>query len=197
MAVGTHLGSPGAREVAHQPVGALRRAHTAPSFVIVAMLLGAVVLAGCAGQEQSGTPSVRGSTWVSGAGGGAAIGSIEVDSRNIDQALAHHNSAAAIKEVCALLTNDAETAIGQLPTPDNELTNDLNNAYEDGAAAGDDCYKGAGSTPSLLKRSAEERKKLVPLITTALDRIVALTGHTPSTSTTQPADSSDPFGGNT
>jgi hypothetical protein len=180
-----------------EPVVASSRGHVAPIVLLAALLLAAVALAGCAGQEQSGTPAVRVSTWVSGAGGGSAIGSIEVDSRNIDLALAHHNSPAAIKEVCALLTNDAETAIGQLPTPDNQLTDDLNNAYTDGAAAGDDCYKGAGGTASLLKRSAEERKKLIPLITTALDRIVALTGHTPSTSTTQPADNSDPFGGDT
>ena len=48
--------------------------------------------------------------------------------------------------MCALLTNDAETAIGNLPTPDTQLTDDLNNAYEKAAAAGDDCYQGAGGT---------------------------------------------------
>jgi outer membrane murein-binding lipoprotein Lpp len=197
VVVGSETRTPGAEEVSECRGGTRRVRRLAPLVVLVAILVGAVLLAGCAGQEQSGTPAVRVSTWVSGAGGGAAIGTIEVDSRNIDQALAHHNSAAAIKEVCALLTNDAETAIGQLPTPDNQLTDDLNNAYTDGAAAGDDCYKGAGGTASLLKRSAEERQKLVPLIATALDRIVALTGHTPSTSTTQPAGSQDPFGGDT
>jgi hypothetical protein len=168
---------------------------TGSVVTVVVVLVGALALAGCAGQEQSGTPSARVSTWVSGSGGGSAIGGIEVDSRNIDQVLAHHDSAAAVKEVCALLTNDAETAIGQLPTPDDQLTNDLNVAYEDGAAAGDECYKGAGGTTSLLRQSAEKRRKLFPLITNALDRITFLTGHIPSTSTTQPADTGDPFGG--
>ena len=98
--------------------------------------------------------------------------------------------------MCALLTNDAETAIGNLPTPDSQLTNDLNNAYEKAAAAGDDCYQGAGREPSLLRRSAAERAALLPLLTTAVDRIESITGHTPSTSTTQPDGScDDPFGG--
>ena len=119
-----------------------------------------------------------------------------MDSANIDQALARHDPPAAIKTVCALLTNDAETAIGNLPTPDSRLTADLNNAYEKAAAAGDDCYQGAAGDASLLRRSAAERAALLPLLTTALDRIEAVTGHTPSTSTTQPSGScSDPFGG--
>ena len=164
--------------------------------VATVLLLGATVLAGCAGPEESGPPSARVSAWVSTAGGGAAIGTLEVDSANIDHALADHQSASAVKTVCALLTNDAETAIGNLPTPDTQLTDDLNNAYEDGAAAGDDCFKGAGGSPSLLRRSAEERKALLPLLTTALDRIASITGRTPSTTTTSPDGSCpDPFSG--
>ncbi len=161
-----------------------------------AVVVVASVLAGCAGPEESGPASARVSAWVTGAGGGAAIGTLEVDSDNIDHALAHHQPSAAIKTVCALLTNDAETAIGNLPTPDTLLTDELNNAYEKAAAAGDDCYKGAGGSASLLHRSATERVALVPLLTTALDRIESITGHTPSTSTTQPDGScDDPFGG--
>ena len=50
--------------------------------------------------------------------------------------------------------------------------------------------------PSLLRRSATERAKLVPMLRTALDRIASITGHVPSTSTTAPTDSgNDPFGG--
>jgi outer membrane murein-binding lipoprotein Lpp len=164
--------------------------------VASAALLGATVLAGCTGQEESGPASARVSAWVSGAGGGAAIGTLEADSANIDHALSHHQPPAAVKTVCALLTNDAETAIGNLPTPDTRLTDDLNNAYEKAAAAGDDCYKGAEGNASLLRRSASERGALPSLVTTALDRIESITGHTPSTSTTQPDGScADPFGG--
>ena len=139
-------------------------------------------------RSESGPPSARVTTWVTGAGGGAAIGTLTVDSGNVDQALAHHEPPAAIKTVCALLTTDAETAIGNLPTPDTRLTDDLNTAYEDAAAAGDDCYNGAGGNASLLRRSAAERVALLPLLTTALDRIESITGHTPSTSTTHRTD---------
>jgi hypothetical protein len=164
--------------------------------LVSVVVLGVSVLAGCAGPEESGPPSSRVSAWISGSGGGAAIGTLKVDSANIDHALAQHQSASALKTVCALLTNDAETAIGTLPTPDSRLTDELNTAYEKAAAAGDDCYKGAQGTASLLRRSAAERAALVPLLTTAVDRIGSITGHTPSTSTTQPDGScDDPFGG--
>jgi hypothetical protein len=160
---------------------------------VATVVVGAMALAGCAGPEESGPPAARVSAWVSTAGGGAAIGAVEVDSANIDHAIAHHSSPAAIRTVCALLTNDAETAIGNLPTPDTQLTNDLNNAYEDGAAGGDDCFKGASGSRSLLRRSAAERKKLIPMLATATHRLSALTGHTTSTSTTQAAPNDDPF----
>jgi outer membrane murein-binding lipoprotein Lpp len=156
-------------------------------------VLGACVLAGCA--SQSASPSVRVSNWVSDVSGGAAIGTLKVDSANVDLALAHHEPPAAIRTVCALLTNDAETAIGNLPAPDDQLTTDLDNAYEKAAAAGDDCYAGAGGESRLLRRSATERSALLPLLTTAVDRIEAITGRTPSTSTTAPTGGcSDPFG---
>lgn len=176
----------------HAPPPRPRRTLT---LVAMAITLGSSLLAGCAGQEQSGTPAARVTTWVKGASGGVAIGTVEVDARNVDLALARHNTAAALRTVCALLTTDAQTAIGNLPTPDDQLTGDLNNAYEEASAAGDDCYKGSEGNAALMRRSAEERKKLVPLLATAVDRIVVVTGHTPSTSTTAPSGAgNDPFG---
>ena len=53
-------------------------------------------------------------------GAGRRVGdrpAVEVDSRNVDLALAHHDPTAAVSTVCALLTNDAATAIGNLPDP--------------------------------------------------------------------------------
>jgi hypothetical protein len=173
--------------------GRFGRWTRATGLLVVAGLVGAVALSGCAGPEETGPTSARVSAWLSTAAGGAAIGAIEVDSRNIDLAFAHHQPAASIKTVCALLTNDAETAIGNLPTPDTRLTNELNAAYEDGAAAGDHCYQGASGNQALLRRSAAERRQLVPLMTVALARMNALVGHTTSTSTTAPAPDDDPF----
>jgi hypothetical protein len=163
--------------------------------VLSALLAGSAVFAGCAGQEQSGPPAARVATWVSGAGGGASIGTLRADAANVALALARRDPPAAIKTVCALLTTDAETAIGNLPTPDTVLTDDLNTAYDAAASAGDDCYSGSAGNKSLLSRSDRERASLGSLLAVAVARITAVTGHSPATSTTQPADASDPFGG--
>lgn len=140
--------------------------------------------------------SVRVTNWVSGGAGGASIGTLASDSANVVHVLAIGDPQGAVRTVCALLTNDAETAIGNLPTPDAQLTADLNAAYEDAAAAGDDCYNGAGGNRTLLARSASERGRLPGLLATSLARIVAITGKVPSTTTTAPpAGGGDPFGG--
>jgi hypothetical protein len=167
----------------------------------VAPVVGGLVLAvvcslvsGCT-LDPSGSAAAQVSGWITTSGGGAAVGQVEADSRNIGLALSRHNTPAALRTVCALLTTDAQTAIGNLPTPDSQLTDQLNAAYEDAAAAGNDCYNGADGNASLLRRSASERAKLVPMLLTAVERITSITGHTPSTSTTAPSDSNDdPFG---
>ena len=166
----------------------------------LALVLGscalAGMLAGCAGQESSGTPAQQVTTYMNDGGGGSGIGNVEIDSRNVALALSQHNKPAAIKEVCALLSNDAQTAIGNLPTPDNQLTDALNTAYMDATAAGDDCYNGAGGNARLLARSAAERAKLVTLLDAAVQLVTDVTGKTPTTETTvPPSGNGDPFAG--
>lgn len=163
--------------------------------LLVVTVAGAGMLGGCAGQEQSGPPAARVAAWVSGGGGGASIGTLRVDAANVEQALARHDAPAAVKEVCALLTTDAEAANGNLPTPDTVLTDELDTAYEDAASAGNDCYAGAGGNAALLARSARERARLASELDTAVGRITLVTGQAPSTSTTRPADAGDPFAG--
>lgn len=162
--------------------------------VVSIVVFGSSLAAGCT-LDQTGPPAAQLSAWMTTAAGGAAVGQVEADSRNIDVAIASHNTPAALRTVCALLTNDAQTAIGNLPTPDTQLTDDLNAAYEDAAAAGNDCYQGAHGDRTLLRRSASERVKLFPMLAAAVDRIESITGHTPSTATTAPSgDNNDPFG---
>jgi len=168
-----------------------RTALVVPVAVAVAALLG-----GCAGQEQSGTPSRRVSTWLNG-GGGSGIGNVEVASRNVDLVLARHNAPAAVREACALLSNEAQTAIGNLPAPDDLLTSQLDSAYTVATAAGNDCYNGASGDTRLLARSASERTRLVDLLATAVHHVESVTGQVPTTDTTAPQGSSDPFSGNT
>ena len=64
------------------------------------------------------------------------------------------------------------------------MTDDLNTAYEDAAAAGDDCYNGAGGTESLLTPFGRGTgPSWQSLLAAAVERITSVTGHTPSTST--------------
>lgn len=167
-----------------------------PGTALVALVVLCASLVTSCTLDQTGPPATQLSGWLTTSDGGSAVGQVEADSRNIDLAIARHNTPAALRTVCALLTTDAQTAIGSLPTPDTQLTDELNSAYEDAASAGNDCYNGADGNAALLRRSASERAKLVPMLQTALDRITSITGHVPSTSTTAPSDSGDdPFGG--
>jgi hypothetical protein len=173
-----------------------RRRPGAAVAVAACALLGAAALGGCAGAEQTGTPAHRVATWVDG-GGGSGIGNVEVAIRNVDLALSKHDQPAAIREVCSLLSNEAQTSIGNLPAPDDALTTQLDDAYTVATSAGDDCYQGAGGDAALLARSARERVRAVSLLAVAVDHIRSVTGHTPTTETTAPQGGGDPFGGGT
>ena len=160
----------------------------------LAGLVVAVGLTGCAGQEQSGSPAHRVATWMQSVGG-SGIGNVEVATRNVDLALHDHNSAAAIREVCSLLSNEAQTSIGNLPAPDDQLTTRLNDTSELATAAGDDCYRGAAGDRRLLARSATERTEVLAQLSAAVSYVATVTGHTPTTNTTAPQGGGDPFGG--
>jgi hypothetical protein len=156
------------------------------------LVLGGVVLGGCA---EGGSADQQVTSWINDQGGGSSIGNVEVDVRNVDLAIQQHNSPAAIREVCDLLSNDAQTGVGNLPSPDQELTEDLNNAFVKATAAGDDCYDGAAGNAALLARSTAERAQVATLFAIAVQRIEAITGKPPTTETTTPPDDGDPFAG--
>jgi hypothetical protein len=162
---------------------------------------GGLVLAGCgggggqaAGQTASVSQSV--SSWVSSTAAGASIETVDVDFQNIDLAIAQHDPPDALKTVCLLLTNDALTGQGNLPSPVQQLTNDLNTAYSTANTAGQNCYKGADGDASLLKKSTAERIKAAAQLKVAYYEITSLVGQPPSTTTTTApvGSSSDPFG---
>jgi hypothetical protein len=154
-----------------------------------------VLLSACAGAEQSGTPAHRVSTWVSGAGAGPAIGAVQADIASVDKVLANHSSSGVIRTVCALLANDASAGNNNLPTPDAQLTTALENGYQVEYSAGNDCYSGASGNATLLRRSANERRQGAADLVKAVQRITAVTGHVPSTTTTTSpsGNSGDPF----
>jgi hypothetical protein len=162
--------------------------------VTAAVVIGSIALSGCAGQEQAGTPAHQVTAWVSGAGAGSSIGTVEVDIKNVNLAFSQHDPAGEVRSVCGLLVTDAGTANGNLPTPDQQLSDDLSNAYATAYDAGTDCYNGSGGNQKLLATSATLRAKAQAQMATALDRITAVTGHVPSTTTSTAPANVDPFG---
>jgi hypothetical protein len=155
-------------------------------------VLGCLALAGCSAQA-SGTPAQQVTTWMSGVAAGSAIGAVEADVRNVDASLSRHDPVGEIRSVCALLASDAASGNGNLPSPDQKLTNDLSNAFATAYDAGDDCYNGSGGDQKKLAESARLRTKAVAQMATAVARITAVTGQVPSTTTTIAPPSNDPF----
>jgi len=162
--------------------------------VTAAVAVGSLALAGCAGQEQAGTPAHQVTEWVTGAGAGSSIGTVEVDIKNVNLAFSQHDPAGEIRSVCGLLVTDAGTANGNLPTPDQQLSDDLSNAYATAYDAGTDCYNGSGGNQKLLATSVTLRAKAEAQMATALARIAAVTGRVFSTTTTTAPVNVDPFG---
>ncbi len=165
---------------------------TLVGFALVAGLLASA----CAGPEQTGSLADRVNAWVSQTQMGAAVQTLKVDALNVTAILKRHDPPSEIRTACALLTTDSQTAEGNLTTPDQQLTNELYAAYQDGAAAGTYCFNGAKGNRSLLARSDRARAALPGLLDVAVARVRSITGQTPPTSTTSPAQGSgDPFAG--
>ncbi len=164
---------------------------------LAAVLAVATVLAGCTAAEDVGTPAHRVATWMSSGSGGATIGELEVDNRNVALALARHDPPPEVRAVCGLLATDAATGHGNLPTPDQQLTDILDRAYTDEFDAGSECYQAAGGGAAELARSAAARAAGLSLLEQAVQRVTAITGRVPSTTTTTvpPGSGSDPFAG--
>lgn len=166
-----------------------RPAKRRASLVATVVLLGGALTACAAGNEVSTSPKAI-QAWVIGSQVGASLQTVRVDAENVGFVIVKHNSPSAVRTACALLATDAQTAIGQLPSPDLSLTTTLNNAYSEAATAGTECYNGR------MAASAAARAKVLGLVRGALAQIETLTGHTPSTTTTlNPNDSGDPFAG--
>jgi hypothetical protein len=171
-------------------LGPLRRV----AVTTAAIGLAAVVLAACAGPDETGSPSQRMHAWVDSTQMGASVATLLADSQRIAQVLSAGTGTGAVHTDCALLTTDAEAANSNLPTPDQQLTNDLSNAYTLEYNAGDNCYSAGTTNGSLLAQSARERAKARTLLLQALARAEAVGGHPVSTTTTTNPDSGGIFG---
>ncbi len=112
-----------------------RRPAVEVTLLLMALTAGGA-LAGCT--SYTGSKAHQVSEW-------ASIAMVSSNDELVVQdisAIRRSIKASLIKDVtsnCSGLVIDSGTAYGNLPTPDNTLTNELNVAYEDFASAGSTC----------------------------------------------------------
>ena len=123
---------------------------------------------GAPSAEESGPPGTRVTSWLTAARRRGHRDGVGGQPQRRPRCLPTTTRPGRSDGVCGLLTTDAQTAIGNLPTPDQTLTQDLNSAYEDAAAAGTDCYNGAGSGGALLAVRLASGPSSVPLLNVAV-----------------------------
>jgi len=167
----------------------LRLGIVAAGAAVVAV--GVLAFVSYGGTDHSGSTGTQVRSWASGAGLGQSIGTLMADTDRVRAALARHAGGPVLHTDCAVLVTDAESANGELPSPDGQLTTLLSDGYTLAYEAGNDCYDSGGTNPSLIERSTRERIKAEA----ELEEAVALVGqltHAPlsTTTTTQPGGGS-------
>jgi hypothetical protein len=151
-----------------------------------------MVLSACAGADQVGSPAHRMSVWVSGTGFGGDVGTLVADNARVPKVVP--NGSGALHAACSTLVNDAEMANASLPTPDPTVTDLLSQAYTLEASAGNQCYAAGSNDKSLLTKSEHNSIHAEALFQEVLQRIKAIDGRTPSTTTTTDNSSGGIFG---
>ena len=142
----------------------------------------AVTFTSCAGEDQMGSPSHRMSVWVNGTNFGEDIGTLVADNARIPKVVP--NGSGAVHAACATLVTDAEMANTELPSPDPEVTALLTKAYGLEGTAGNECYDAGSTNKKLLAQSARNAIKAEALYNEVLQRIRAIDGKVPVTTTT-------------
>lgn len=129
-----------------------------------------------------GSPAHRMSVWVSGTNLGEDIGTLVADNARIPKVVPHGSG--AVHAACGTLVTDAEKANTELPSPDPEVTDLLTKAYGLEGTAGNECYDAGSTNKLLLARAQRHAIKAEALYNEALQRIGAVDGTVPVTTTT-------------
>lgn len=154
------------------------RRRTATAALAVAAT--AALLAGCSSSSLSG--------WAAAANMSGNDALLTSDVAHLRAGIARHELK-AVRTACEAFSADASTADGELPAPDQTLTNELNTAYEDDYRAGLDCYRAPSFSSPPFRRFQSELSAGVAELHRAEARYEAVTGGPP------PAGSSGASGG--
>jgi hypothetical protein len=122
------------------------------------------------------------SVWVSGTSFSEDVGTLVADNARISQVVP--NGVGAVHAACATLVTDAEMANTELPAPDPQVTDLLTKAYGLEGTAGNECYDAGTTNRRLLTESVRNAIKAEALYNEVLQRIGAVDGKVPATTTT-------------
>lgn len=167
----------------------MRRRFTVACVVLIGS---ALVLTSCAGADQRGTPAQRMSAWVKGTAFGQTVGTLIADNARVPKDVP--NGSGAVHAACGTLLNDAQMAYAELPAPDPDVTDLLNNAYVLEQSAANDCYNAGSTNTTLLAKSRREGIKAEALYDQVLQRIREIDGKPVPTTTTTDNSTGGIFG---
>ncbi len=182
----------GRRRRAHRAGHVRPRSFRSFAVAVLAVPAAALVLTSCAGADQEGSAAHQMGVWVSGTGFGEDIGTLIADNARVPEDVA--NGTGAIHAACSTLLNDAEMANTELPAPDPTVTDLLTKAYGLEGTAANDCYDAGATNKELLNTSYRDGIKAQALYQEALERIRAIDGRLPTTTTTTDNASGGIFG---
>ena len=166
--------------------------HRLRAASVVVVLGSALTLTSCAGADQRGTPAQRMSSWVSGTGFGAQIGTLIADNARVSKDVA--NGTGAVHAACGTLLNDAQMAYAELPSPDPGVNQLLNDAYTLEQSAANDCYNAGATDRKLLAKARREGIMAEARYDQALQRIRTVDGKAVPTTTTTDNSTGGIFG---
>lgn len=157
----------------------MRRPTRIATLVLAAAA--ALCLSACTGEDQQGSAAQRMDAWVRGTGLGESTGTLVADNARIAQVAPRGSG--ALHGACATIVIDASAANSDLPAPDPTVTQLLSQAYGLEGTVGNECFDAAGN-PALLTKSVRGGIRADALLDEALQRIRAIDGKVPVTTTT-------------
>lgn len=153
--------------------------------------IGVLAFIAYGGTGTTGTPREQVRAWVSGTGLGQSLGTVVGDAARVRLAVAEHKDSGVLHTDCGVLLTDAESANGELPTPNAQLTALLSSGYALANDAGYDCYNSGGTNKRQLAKATKERIQAEAKLQQAVTLVDQLTGVTLSTTTTTQPDDGD------
>jgi hypothetical protein len=143
--------------------------------VLAVVVIVGGVFAGCA--ETSGTPRQQMSEWATDATYDADNSQILTDISQIDLAIKIHNLL-DLRTDCDGFGADVQTLYGELPTPDQKTTNELNTSLEnDLEQASIDCYELSSMSGPKYEKVVAELRRGEAAYATARKRIASFGVH--------------------